>query len=354
MEGASGPPQPTIPVFVVLLILAWASIGCGSGSRVVETEDPERTFAPVVELSPGERWRPMGAHWFLERSVLMFATDGGCRDFTVAVGRTLKELHSGPTDWIFSNWLGKARPGYERYPTDARCDVDFSYEFYSVQHTRPFGRTDRPRGLPRAEGWYLDLVDRARPGPRQVRHDGARRVLEGIPAYVERTPELVDGQRGLRLTYWFLYGMNEPRQSATADGTQTHEGDWERVDVLLEEGDAADNYEPVGVRLRTSDGGSRQLPWDDLPRVGDRGSGTPTHAVLAAARGSHELSPRTPDRRCSGCTRWLTWERLRDLRREPWYGFGGAWGEVGDDSATTGPLGPHGKWPEGRELANSY
>lgn len=44
---------------------------------------------------------------------------------------------------------------------------------------------------------------------------------------------------------------------------------------------------------------------------------------------------------------WHTWTNLRDATKAPWYGFGGAWGEVAtvplaqdNDVNVTGPLAP--------------
>lgn len=321
------------------------AVGCGSDSQAVETRDPESTFAPVVQLDPEERWHPMGARWFLDRSVLRFATDQGCDDFEVAVGRTLEERQNEVTQFIVVGWLGKYRPGYERYPTDASCEIDGSKDFYSVQHTRPFGVEDRPRDLPRTEGWYIDLVDAARPGPHGA-GGGSDEPVAGVPAYVERAREDVDGEDGVRLTYWLLYGMNEPHVGGGIDRRNRHEGDWERVDVLLKHEDGG--FEPAAVRLYADGRRGREVPWDELEHVA--GPGGQTHPVLLAARGSHELSADRSPGRCSDCSSWRLWDRLRDLRAQLWYGFGGAWGETGADSATTGPLGPHGEWPKGADL----
>jgi hypothetical protein len=38
--------------------------------------------------------------------------------------------------------------------------------------------------------------------------------------------------------------------------------------------------------------------------------------------------------------RWRTWLRMIDVQRVSWFGYGGAWGEVGLSAETTGPLGP--------------
>ena len=81
--------------------------GCGSDSRDgIETRSPERTFAPLVQLSPDERSLPIGARWFLERSVLWFADDQGCADRKIAVGRELEEQQNAVVDWLYVYGLG--------------------------------------------------------------------------------------------------------------------------------------------------------------------------------------------------------------------------------------------------------
>ncbi|MDP9134021.1 MAG: hypothetical protein M3N56_04240, partial [Actinomycetota bacterium] len=54
---------------------------------------------------------------------------------------------------------------------------------------------------------------------------------------------------------------------------------------------------------------------------------------------------------CGDCVPWETWRSLSDARKELWYGFGGAWGQVGSTSTTTGPLGPHQFFPSAAEKA---
>jgi len=61
-----------------------------------------------------------------------------------------------------------------------------------------------------------------------------------------------------------------------------------------------------------------------------------TYEVTPAAGYAGDVSPKTAWKILS--------ERkdavLIDVRTRPFYGFGGAWGEVGNISDTTGPLGP--------------
>jgi hypothetical protein len=258
----------------------------------------------------------MGVDWFLDRSVLRFAEDQGCPDRKIAVGRTLPEQRTEEFDWIFPIGLGDHSP-YYRNPHDGRCELDFDVRVYANQQTRPHEPDARAEGIRLGEGFYLDLVDDARPGPER---------LDGTPVYFERRDE---GDSQVRLTYWMLYGMNAP---AGEGPSATHEGDWERIDVLLRN-DGSNRYEPLAVQL-ISDGGRHDVPWGQVARSG-------THPTVAVALADHAPSALRPGEPCDGCSPWRTWETLSPATKHPWYGFGGAWGEPGPTSATTGPAGPH-------------
>lgn len=315
-----------------------AAGGCG-GSGTVRTDSPERAFAPLVTLDRGERWLPVGADWFLARSVLGFAEDEGCPDRKIAVGRRLRGQWTPEFDWIAAAGLGR-RPAYWRESYDGDCEALDGARHYANEHTRPFDRDERARRVRLREGYYLDLMDWAR-GGQPLAGEGGERTVEA-PVYVERRWVERGGQRRLWLVYWMLYGMNAPLDGGRV-GAAVHEGDWERVDVLVApRGD--DEWEPLAVRLRSPEGVKR-VGWDSLPRIAAAG-GDATHPVLAAAAGTHELRPVAVGR-CGDCPRWPTWASLERAPRQPWYGFGGAWGEVGDDSASTGPVGPYRVWQTG-------
>jgi hypothetical protein len=310
--------------------------GCGGdddpraeGATAVETANPERTFAPLVEVAADEPWRPMSARWFIERSVFWFAEDDGCADRKIAVGHTMPEQQNPEIDWIYPKGLGGwSWPAYFRNPYDAKCELDLDLRFYADQLTRPHDPGVRVEGVRPGEGFYLDLADEARGGP----------AIDGEltqPVYAERTDE---GDDGVRLTYWMLFGMHGEPGAADA-----HEGDWERVDVLLHDA-GGDRYEPLAVQV-----GMVERPvdtaWPDARRVGA------THPVVVAARASHAMRPVRRDGGCGDCVAWETWRVLSDARKELWYGFGGAWGLPGESDATTGPLGPHRFFPTAEQKA---
>jgi hypothetical protein len=309
-------------VLAALAICLLAFAGCGEakpvelGPGAVETGDPAATFAPVVLFDRSERWPPVSADWFLDRSALWFAEDDGCPDRKVAVGRELAHQRNPEIDWTFKPGLGSGNPRYPRYTYDAGCELQLATKVYAADRTRPFDR-ERPRGLHSGEGFYLDLMDWAR---------AEAPPLDAMPAYVDRRA------RGTTVTlaYWTLHAMNAPPGRRGA----LHEGDWERVDVILRRGEPGDRrYEPRAVRL-TSPTGIAVVPWQRLRLANG------THPVLKSALGSHIVTPATSRGRCAGCVRWHTGRRLERLRSRPWYGFGGAWGDLGPTDATTGPLGP--------------
>ena len=122
-----------------------------------------------------------------------------------------------------------------------------------------------------------------------------------------------------------------------------HQGDWEAYAVRLgPTGDAtAVGYQAHGAWSKQS--------LQSATRVSD---GLGTHAWVYVANGSHATYS-TPgwhglDRTSNG-VHWPTWREATfvDVKAAPWYGFGGAWGNVGIDTHTTGPLGP------GRNLMQS-
>jgi len=333
MEGSWRDSRPRAAALIVgLALIACAALASGCGSddgdgppagASLATPEPLRTFAPLVFVAPGEAHRPISARWFLERSILSFAEREGCEDRPIAVGRTLPELQNPTIDWIFHFGLGRG-PAYYRNPYDATCELDFDVRVDASQLTRPFDPGPRAAGLEPRQGFVLDLGDEHRAGP-------PARAEVDAPVYAARTDE---GDGGVRLTYWMLFGMH----ALEGRPDRAHEGDWERVDVLLtDHGD--DRYEPHTVEVGPAPLDRRvAVPWASVPRADG------THPIVELARGSHTPLA-SADGSCDRCAAWPTWESLADVGAEDWYGFGGAWGETGDSAATTGPLGPHDHFP---------
>lgn len=325
-----------------------------ASEQVVTTVSPETAFAPLVHLDVREPAWPMSAEAFLRNSWLMWGHDR-CPDYSVALGAHLKRPESRRAEIMgrFDRTRLAGANAYRHAPADGACD-DASKTFSAADHTRAFDVAGRPRGLAVKEGFYLDLWDKRRSGAPKIEKEGSQRFLHEVPVYVERSAE-----KGglLRITYWLFYGLSIPPGDSKLTRLVAHEGDWERVSVLLRPGPQAGRYVPLSVRYHYHDE-YRDVPWAAVDRVGT-GADEPTHPVVFSARGSHASYPRAGSyenvvkvggvRRlvvhdnavaCHECPQWRTWQMLVDAETQPWYGFGGAWGRAGRIGGTTGPLGP--------------
>jgi hypothetical protein len=136
----------------------------------------------------------------------------------------------------------------------------------------------------------------------------------------------IGGGDGL-LTFWFFYGYSR-YQAVQLFG---HQGDWEHVSLVL-----GPNGRVRGAYF-AAHGRPKRVDADDLERVDGR-------TVVYSAKESHASYP-TPGEHADGDEtqagqRWETWRSLESLSVQEWRRFAGAWGAVGTLAATTGPLGP--------------
>ncbi|MEA2143370.1 MAG: hypothetical protein QOI64_1800 [Solirubrobacteraceae bacterium] len=313
-----------------------------SGEQVVAAEpvataQPERTFAPLVSLHAGETSAPWSAEEFLRTSRLSWALRD-CPPAQQAFGALATRQ-----EW--------SRLGSGDYRQGADCGQGDTYT--SKDHTRPFdkGRTfeDGRRALTGREGFYIDLPDNLRTRKLRTQHNGDQLVLKSSPVYYERHAE----DANVRLTYWLFYPFSFPTGTNEKIG---HEGDWERVSVLVQR-TGAGLWVPLSVRFHAHSG-EVDVAWADVRKAPDE-SGRPTHPRAYSAKGSHAtyrrggqylqvlstgshriIAVKDDARACPQCPLWFTWERLVDAQKQPWYGFGGAWGKVGSAPDFTGPLGP--------------
>jgi len=196
-------------------------------------------------------------------------------------------------------------------------------QWSSSELTRPF---DKQNALPnQPEGFFLNFPNEGRGG------SGT-----GAPVYYEFRDRTA-------VTYWFFFAFNDAPGGAFTD----HEGDWERISIQLGDAELHRRAEPESdnrarrVALFAHDGDC-VVPWSRVERF--RG-----HPVVFSGAGTHASYP-TPgnfplpfgftDKAAGGGRQWKTWGNPLDVTRQAWYGFGGAWGEVGNYRETTGPLGP--------------
>lgn len=294
-----------------------ASIGCG-GLSVVEC------YAPILRFHPNETVHPMDPADFLQASELKWAADRGCDDPTIRARSelTAENLNNHFTferDTFFSlfnscNLLADAnliRSSEFTKPNTAVADNGAS---------RPFSAGSRL--LPTSEGFYIDPLVLS-PGQFSGNEVTA-------PAFYYRS--------GNEIHYWFFFS-DDPKTEAIRDDPWEHEGDWEHVVVLVA---GPDKF--VGIEYH---GHGCQPVSSTKPELDG------THPVVYVARGSHAMyeAPRPAASWPASCPSlaqdiftgttdeaaftagvsktWRTWEHLRPIEQQPWYGFGGAWGDRG-------------------------
>lgn len=258
--------------------------------------------APLVYLHPEEQYQPMSAQEFINRSELRWAHDSGCPDDKVADRCA-----------VSSAKLGSG--GYSKNTTNLLCmGNDDSYS--TTDNTRPRG------GDTGGEGFFLDLDNKHRKG------SGT-----GAPVYYDYVP-------GKYVTYWFFYGYSQPPGPDDVTSSLSHEGDWESVTIMLDK-----RGRPTHA-IFYSHGHPCSVPWGQVEKSGGRPviySAEGSHASYPTA-GNHPVDTPIPgvqvDDHTGKGSGWSTWNNLRNVRDQPWYGYGGAWGEVGNIKDTTGPQGP--------------
>jgi hypothetical protein len=311
-------------------------------------------FAPQINLAADERWLPLGAREFIDHSDLSWL--GPCGPDRLRAGRSMT-----PPTGLRYPLLAPARlserPHVLPVSRQPGCIPDPHKSFSTAEYTHPYDVL-RANDLALNEGFFLDLTDDAR---------GGRRPDGRVPAYYEFGRARFQGKSAVRITYWMLFGRDAPALPHAVRRQFTHEGDWERVGVLLRP--AEDGLRPLAVRYYGTGRSYRDVAWRSAPRISGAKGRDATHPVVYSARGSHSLFPsagRYPytiefagenGRKftitdiapaCPDCIRWRTWRLLLNARAEAWYGYGGAWGDSASYPNNAGPLGPsvYANWTE--------
>ncbi|WP_346173762.1 hypothetical protein [Streptomyces cuspidosporus] len=257
-------------------------------------------FAPLVRLAKGETLEPMDATHFIERSALRFDHDGMCRD-------------EGPVaDPADPRRLGSAENPYQH--ADIEPGKASSKPVSCPGHGERWRTSTEPDG-----GFYLAP-------PKEVREGEGT----GAPVYWEYHKHKTDPARGAYV-YWFFYAYNNLL------GGNRHEGDWERVAVQLRDG------KPEAMTFAKHGGDPCSVKWSDLDPQGG-------HPTVYSARGSHGSYPTTGyhrakialDRTSKGAE-WHTWDNIRPVKGEPWWGYAGWWGSQQHVNGFNGPIGPYPK-----------
>jgi hypothetical protein len=165
----------------------------------------------------------------------------------------------------------------------------------------------------------------------------------------------VEYKRERYIIYWFFYGKNYAGGAGVKD---RHEGDWEHIVVGLDDHNRAE-----AIAYYAHYCTNEKYRWTQLQgKPGFLIEGE--HPPVWIAKGSHASYPdKGHDAVAGNCAsplkglndtrtkgvRWRTWKHgLGGFRRadfQPWYGFGGGWGDIADSSTKFpgpfwGPLGP--------------
>ncbi len=249
-------------------------------------------------------------------------------------------------------------------------DVDLLFDDESTVALRgPWLRSDLVKIAPSAEDvaglfeYHLDFPgDPLDPGCDYERW--ARRLTEGsTPAVYAHVAAEPDRPGKLALQYWFFYPFN--------DFNNTHEGDWEMIQLLFDAGDAREalGQDPVAVGYSSHEGAERADWGEDKLELVDG-----THPVVFPAAGSHAnkfteaLYIGSSAEAGVGCddTRGPHVELRPDVHtipsdpaaaraQFPWITFEGRWGEL-QKAFFNGPTGPNLKvqWSAPIEWAETW
>ncbi len=240
-------------------------------------------------------------------------------------------------------------------------DVDALFDEQTVALRGPWNATDLIEIAPAAEDLqelyehHLDFPGNALdPGCDYERW--AERVTEGNKPTVYAHAVTDPNHPGeLALQYWFYYVFN--------DWNNTHEGDWEMVQLVFDTDDprAALSREPVEIGYSQHEGGERSTWDDDKLEVADG-----THPVVYPAAGSHAnfyepaLHLGSSAEQGVGCddttgpsteirpvVRTIPSDPAEARVVYPWIAFEGRWGEL-QPAFFNGPTGPNLKtqWTE--------
>jgi hypothetical protein len=225
----------------------------------------------------------------------------------------------------------------------------------------PWSATDLVKIGPRAEDlrnrfeYHLDFPGNALdPGCDYERW--TRRLAEGSEPAVYAHVATEAGYPGkVALQYWFFYAFN--------DFNNTHEGDWEMIQIVFEADDAREalGQEPVSVGFSSHEGAERATWDDDKLDVVDE-----THPVVYPGAGSHANKftealylgssaeagvgcddTRGPHRELRPAVETIPSDSTAAAAAFPWIEFEGRWGEL-QRAFFNGPTGPNMKrqWTE--------
>jgi hypothetical protein len=281
-----------------------------------------KRFGPELRLAPDadDGARPANVEWYLERVHMRFHHDN-CPDHEVLARGAVT------TDSIHAQ---------QHYTSGSLCS-----------HAN--GPADLRHSNQRATEFFLQAVDdeATHPGIPPARMAEWEAYIQVRPSSYVRPSDRLAATYDLQVWYFFPYNDN----IASAN----HEADWEHLTISISREETI-----VSVYFASHEAGHR---FDDLAQltfVED------THVVGYVADGSHATyesagdhpGPVVDDHCYEGGPAWRTWERFGNLGQidhvlggRDWARYGGRWGEIGETSFTTGPVGPmfNAKWDPAME-----
>jgi hypothetical protein len=341
-------------------------------------------YAPLVVLHAEDKLRPSSANWFLARSELRWATGRGLSgDAVPDAARGIEPDRLGaasPSPYRFDGYVASAltRP-LDDQPV-RRGEPPLQQGFFLRLREEGFARGDKGTSsdpsLYAGATVYWDYEENGKALTYWLFYPGSSPPLgilrageqigtrgpptEAVPVELEAADaaakleefqraypglalaaEPPDRTRGLDDVIDRLRIVGEAVRALLREDDVLHEGDWERITVYLDERDPVRNP-PASVGFYRHSTNTFKK-WDDVEKQR-------THPVVYSAIGSHASLP-TPgfghiDVGDPDGPRWRTWEDLAAVADQPWYGFGGAWGDLGRVRESTGPLGPGAHWKQ--------
>jgi len=267
-----------------------------SGTLSVSPPPPPNAFRIIVKMHPTEAFYPMEPMDFVRASRFRH--------------------HKG---WGTDQGFNKASWSWDSGDSRSWEYYDVPVSFINSYGINPDGTNRRPRDSNSGSDWNVFLQPDGHP-------QGNFWPTGQVPSFRYATP---DG----RQQYWLFYGYNE----SSCGLSFSHQGDWEDITVLTSNGLI------TGAWLSAH--GERTFY--HISQLQTYVEGTVQHLVVYAAKGSHALYPTVgtfntcnTDEVRDGGTSWVITDYVQDLADQPWKDFAGAWGEVGEQAHTTGPLGP--------------
>lgn len=159
---------------------------------------------------------------------------------------------------------------------------------------------------------------------------GCQEPTGRIPVYVDTLhfTSLETSQKIDIIEFWLFWGYHEQDSYQSS-----HQGDWKKIRIEMRDGKVVKVFLHNSHKITSYD-------INQLAVLNENGKDTIT---ILCNEGTHWLSGKIPGDNTYDFDvgkKWEITECMQLLHNQPWVWFGGAWGSVGERTATTGPLGP--------------